>query len=303
VVANNGNNNNNINNGNHDNDNDNGNENEDDQGNEQWYRRTEYHMHTYIGLNGQFCELLEELLQELDNTVRPLYVTRHYVEPSMRDYYTNEAHVRVTTGQARRWRTRTIHPSTTHFSSGAAAINDDARRALWSISNSFCDRIPGIDFCFVPSRASGTEDTVVPMGDFRDSHVDILSRVSAMLNTDLEGATAELDRTHEEIQNAQARIAQLEAQLTGQQPLEEAEASCPSRSPPSKRLRYGAPEAPLVFVRLGVQVTYHFHVSDRRSCEDERCNKLLLEPCLIWSFVQVSCIVESCPQMQKENFV
>jgi hypothetical protein len=37
--------------------------------------------------------------------------------------------------------------------------------------------------------------------------VDILARVNAALNTDLEGATAELDRTHEDHQNAQARIA------------------------------------------------------------------------------------------------
>jgi hypothetical protein len=39
------------------------------------------------------------------------------------------------------------------------------------------------------------------------------------------------------------RIAQLEAQLAGQQPPEEAEASYPSRSPPRKRLRYGTPPA------------------------------------------------------------
>jgi peptidoglycan hydrolase CwlO-like protein len=65
------------------------------------------------------------------------------------------------------------------------------------------------------------------MGDFQDSRVDILARVTAALNTDLEGATAELDMTHRELQNAQARISQLEAQLEGQQPPEEAETSCP----------------------------------------------------------------------------
>jgi hypothetical protein len=88
------------------------------------------------------------------------------VEPGIRDYYTTEVHVRVTTGQAGKWRTRTIHPSTAHFASEAAAINDAARRALWSVSNTFCDRIEGTDFRFVPSRVSGTENTVVPMGDF-----------------------------------------------------------------------------------------------------------------------------------------
>jgi hypothetical protein len=53
------------------------------------------------------------------------------------------------------------------------------------------------------------------MGDNHDSRVDILARVTAALNTNLEGAIAKLDRTHMELQNAQARITQLEAQLTG----------------------------------------------------------------------------------------
>jgi hypothetical protein len=231
------------NNNNLDGDNDNNNENGDEQGDEHRYHRADYHEHTYVGPDGLFCELLEELLQEIEHAVRPLYITRHYVEPGMRDYYTTEVHVRVITAQAGRWRSRTIHPSTAHFASEAAAINDAARRALWSISNTFRDRIEGTDFRFVPSRVSGTENTVVPMGDFRDSRVDILSRVTAALNTDLEGATAELDRTHRELQNAQARIAQLEAQLAGQQPPEEVEASCPSHSPPRKRLHYGTPAA------------------------------------------------------------
>jgi hypothetical protein len=221
--------------------NNNNNEDGDEQGDEHRYHRAEYHEHTFVGPDAPFCELLEELLQEIEHAVRPLYITRHYVEPGMRDYYTTEVHVRVATTQAGRWRTRTIHPSTAHFASEAAAINDAARRALWSINNTFRDRIEGTDFRFVPSRVSGTENTVIPMGDFRDSRVDILARVTAALNTDFEGATAELDRTHQELQNAQARIAQLEAQLAGQQPPEEAEASCRSRSPPRKRLRYGTP--------------------------------------------------------------
>jgi hypothetical protein len=61
---------------------------------------------------------------------------------------------------------------------------------------------------------SGSEETVVPGGG--DDRIDILAWVTAALNTDLEGATVELDRYHEELQNAQARIAQLDAQLAGQ---------------------------------------------------------------------------------------
>jgi hypothetical protein len=54
---------------------------------------------------------------------------------------------------------------------------------------------------------------VVPAGG--DDRIDVLARVTGALNTDLEGATAEMDRYHVELQAAQARIAHLEAQLAG----------------------------------------------------------------------------------------
>jgi hypothetical protein len=85
------------NNNNQDGGNDNNNENVDEQGDEHRYRRTEYHEHTYVGPDGLFCSLLEEMLQDIEHSVRPLYITKHYVEPGMRDYYTTEVHVRVTT--------------------------------------------------------------------------------------------------------------------------------------------------------------------------------------------------------------
>jgi hypothetical protein len=87
VIANNGNN-----NDNQDGGNNNDNENGDEQGDEHRYRRAEYHEHTYVGPDRLFCELLEELLQDREHSVRPLYITRHYVEPGMRDYYTTEVH-------------------------------------------------------------------------------------------------------------------------------------------------------------------------------------------------------------------
>jgi protocatechuate 3,4-dioxygenase beta subunit len=195
---------------------------------------------------------LEELLQDIEHSVRPLYITKHYVEPGMRNYYITEVHVRVTTGQAGRWRTRTIHPSTAHFASEAAAINDAARRALWFVSNFFRNRIEGIDFRFVPRRASGTKNTVVPMGDFRDSRVDMLARVTAALNTNLEGATAELDMTHRELQNAQARIAQLEAQLAGQQPPKEVEHFVLLVHPHARDFVTTLQQRLLVFSRIGI---------------------------------------------------
>jgi hypothetical protein len=134
-----------------------------------------------------------------------------------------------------------------------------------------------------------------------DYHIDILARVTAALNTDLEGAIAELDRCHEELQNAQARIAQLEAQLAGQQSPEEAMSYSPTDSPPRKRLRYNTPEAT---IRLGYDLrmpTFIFYVSIERSCEDDRCNNgYYLNTCLIWIFACVSCMVERWPQCNQK---
>ena len=57
---------------------------------------------------------------------------------------------------------------------------------------------------------------------------------------DLEGATGELDHTREKLQEAQAKITHLEAQLVGEDPPVDAEEPLyPSMSPPRKRLRYG----------------------------------------------------------------
>jgi hypothetical protein len=88
---------------------------------------------------------------------------------------------------------------------------------------------------------SGSEETVVPAGV--DDPIDVLARVNAALNADLEGATNEMDRYHEELQTARARIAYLEAQLASQRPPQEAMPYQTSASPPRKRLRYGTAEA------------------------------------------------------------
>jgi hypothetical protein len=106
-----------------------------------------------------------------------------------------------------------------HFiviSSDEVVVNDAAMRALWSLCNAQRDRLHESKFRHVPHRVSGSENTIAPAGG--DDSIDILARVTVALNTDLEGATTEMDRYHEELQTAQARIAYLEAQLAGQRP-------------------------------------------------------------------------------------
>jgi hypothetical protein len=76
-----------------------------------------------------------------------------------------------------------------------------------------------------------------------DDRIDILARVTASLNTNLKGATTEMDMYHEELQAAQAKIARLEAQLAGQRLPQEVVSYHTTASPPHKRLRYGTAEA------------------------------------------------------------
>jgi hypothetical protein len=159
----------------------------------------------------------------------------------MRDYYTSRVYIRVPLNDTDGWRYHSSHHSTTHFSSDDAVVNDAARRALWSLCNAQRERLHGSEFRHVPRHVSGSEETVVPAGG--DDRIDVLARVTTTLNTDLEGATTEMYRYHEELQAAQARIAYLEAQLAGQRPPQEAMPYQTTASPPRKRLRYGTAES------------------------------------------------------------
>jgi hypothetical protein len=161
------------------------------------YHGAEYHKHSTEDENEQFCILLWEVLQYLGYTMKPLYVTKHFSEPGMRDYYTSRVYIRMPLNDTDGWRYRSSHHSTTHFSTDDAAVNDAARRALWSICNAKRAQLFNSEYRHVPRRGSGTEETVVPAGG--DDRINILARVTAALNTDLEGATTEMNRYHEEL--------------------------------------------------------------------------------------------------------
>jgi hypothetical protein len=88
--------------------------------------------------------------------MKPLYVTKHFSEPGMRDYYTSRVYIRMPLNDTDGWRYRSSHHSTTHFSSDDAAVNDAARRALWSLCNAKRERLYGSEYRHVPRRASGT---------------------------------------------------------------------------------------------------------------------------------------------------
>ncbi|EEC75077.1 hypothetical protein OsI_11210 [Oryza sativa Indica Group] len=172
-----------------------------------------------------------------------LVCVEHFEEPGLEDYYKAQVHIRVPQPEASGWRIRSTHYSCVPFSTENAAINDAARRALYSYSYRFRDQLHYSDFRHIPSRPVGTKDTVVPASQTGDDRVDVLARVTAALNTDLEGATSEIEGLHGKLQDAQAKIAQLEAQLAGQAPPEEMVQHCTTSSPPRNKLRYGTPGA------------------------------------------------------------
>jgi hypothetical protein len=77
-----------------------------------------------------------------------------------------------------------------------------------------------------------------------DPRLHTLTQVTASLNTDLEGATSELEQTHGELKDTYARIAQLEAERDGREPpVQPDETPFPAESPPRKRLRYSSSSA------------------------------------------------------------
>ena len=143
--------------------------------------------------------------------MKPLYVTSPYSEPGHDDYYRTRVHIRERLETSKGMKTRSAHNSTTPHATYAASVSDAARRALWSLCYTHRQELSFTEYCHLPRRTSGTEDTVVPLGEAGEDRLNVLARVSAALNMDLEGATAELDNTHEKLQEAQAKIAQLEA--------------------------------------------------------------------------------------------
>jgi hypothetical protein len=78
------------------------------------------------------------------------------------------------------------------------------------------------------------------LGEAREEHLNILVGVAAGLSSDLDSSTLEISKKHEELEDAHAKIAKLEAQLEGREP-PEVDVPLIAVSPPHKRLCFGAP--------------------------------------------------------------
>ncbi|CAN6195140.1 unnamed protein product [Urochloa humidicola] len=233
-------------NGNNDNDNNNvnndhGNNNKDgNQGGGPQRMRSTSVMHTSMNEPGYFPTLLQDVLWELGNHMKPLYITHQISEPILSDYFITRVHLQERNGTPRGMKTSLMHDSTTPHGTYAASVSAAAKRALWFLCYEHRLELSVTEYRHLPRRPSGTEQSNVMLGNAGEDRINILARVVATLNTDHDNATTELSYTYHRLQDAHAKIAQLEAQLNGQAPpVNTTEISCPAESPPRKRLRYG----------------------------------------------------------------
>ncbi|CAO1940164.1 unnamed protein product [Urochloa humidicola] len=213
-----------------------------DQDNEPQVKKLACEVYTSDNEQGYFPSMLEEVLRELGCTVRPLYVVQRYTDPPLDDYYLTRVHIRERRETSGGFRTASMHDSTVPLGTYAASVSEAARRALSVLCYAHRLELSVTEYRHLPRRPSGGEQAYVVMGDAGEDHVSVLARVTAALNTDLDNATTELAKTHDQLEEAYAKIARLEAQLAGQEPPAPIdEIPCLAASPPRKRLRYGAP--------------------------------------------------------------
>ena len=92
-------------------------------------------------------------------------------------------------------------------------------------------------YSHLPLCSRGESQTSVVPGEAIEDRLNTLVGVVAGLNTDLDSATLDLSRVHEELEKAHARSAAVEAQLKRRNP-PEAQVPTIAVSPPRKRIRY-----------------------------------------------------------------
>jgi hypothetical protein len=74
-------------------------------------------------------------------------------------------------------------------------------------------------YMHLPLHLRGESQTNIVLGRVEEDRLNTLAGVVAGLNTNLDSATLDLSRVHLELEDAHARIAALEAQLEGRNPL------------------------------------------------------------------------------------
>jgi hypothetical protein len=157
-----------------------------------------------------FPNLLQDVLHTLGTYVRPLYETRRVYEPPRTCYYITRIHVRVMDACDRGFRTLSAHESLTPLSTYAASVSNATKRTLWSLSHTYRQHLHNTKYKHLPLHIRGENQTSIILGGANEDRLNTLAGVVAGLNTNLNSATLDLSRVHLELEDAHARIADLE---------------------------------------------------------------------------------------------
>jgi hypothetical protein len=134
-------------------------------------------------------------------------------------YYITHIHVRVMDAGDIGFRTLSAHESLTPLSIYAASVSDAARQTPWSFSHTYRQQLHNTKYRYLPLRIRGESQTSIVLGGAEEDCLNTLAGVVVGFNTNLDSATLNLSRVHFELEDAHARIAALEAQLEGRNPL------------------------------------------------------------------------------------
>jgi hypothetical protein len=122
-----------------------------------------------------FPNLLQDVPHALGTYVRPLYETKQVSEPPRACYYITRIHVRVMDAGDRGFRTLSAHESLMPLSAYAASVRNAARRALWSLSDTYQQQLHDTKYMHLPLRLRGEIHTsIVPGGAREDPSTPLL---------------------------------------------------------------------------------------------------------------------------------
>jgi hypothetical protein len=112
---------------------------------------------------GYFPILLQDVLWELGNTVKPFYVTDLYSDPVIGDYYLTRVHIRERLETFGGLRSRSVHDYATPHTTYATSISNTAKRALWSLCYHHGQELHTTMYRHLPRHTSGIEEMVVSL--------------------------------------------------------------------------------------------------------------------------------------------
>jgi hypothetical protein len=157
--------------------------------------------YTSLFETGHFPNLLQDVLHALGTYVQPLYDTRRVSKPPRACYYITRVHIRVMDAGDRGFKTLSAHKSLTPLSTYAASVSNAVRRAMWSLSHTYRQHLHDTRYRRLPLCLRGESQTSVVPGEAGEDRLNTLVGVVAGLNTNLDSATLDLSRVHEELED------------------------------------------------------------------------------------------------------